>query len=264
MTRKFDLILPIGEACCCSQSLRTAGLQFASFPWDWLAVRDLGKVVEINCAGGADFMRIEDMERLEPREGHPMDFYSNNRLGIHHNHDFPRGVPLEESFPAVAEKYRRRFNRQTRLIEDSKLPVLLLRIDSPIMGATTLDECRCARRRLSERFPGKTFEFCLFSLDTERPFASRIEEEVEPGFLHVAFDYRDRRPGAASYNVDQRAIAEVLRSRFAVRDYRTAEEKRRYADARKAEKYAKAGVDSVLGYRLYRLKKQIRGLFGRR
>lgn len=81
MTRKFDLILPIGEACCCSQSLRTAGLQFASFPWDWLAVRDLGKVVEINCAGGADFMRIEDMERLEPREGHPMDFYSNNTKG---------------------------------------------------------------------------------------------------------------------------------------------------------------------------------------
>ena len=52
MTGKYDLILPIGEACSCSQSLRTAGLQFASFPWDWIAMHNIHNLIELDCAGG--------------------------------------------------------------------------------------------------------------------------------------------------------------------------------------------------------------------
>ena len=262
MTGKYDLILPLGEACSCSQSLRTAGLQFASFPWDWIATHDIRKLVEMDCSCGKDFMRKEDMVKLEPKGDHPMDFYHNVRLDIYHNHDFPRGVPLDTSFPAVAEKYARRFRRQDNLLRAAQRPVLLLRIDSPIMIPTTLDECRYARRRFAESFPGKKFDFCLFSLDRARSFDDRIEEEVEPGFLHVVFDYADHTPGSATYNVNQTANAKILRRHFSVRDYRTPEEKTAYRNKRRAAQYAKAGVNSALGYRLYRIKKQVKRLFG--
>jgi hypothetical protein len=264
MTEKFDLILPVGQACSCSQSLRTAGLQFASFPWDWIATRDIRKCIESDCSCGKDFMRKEELVRLEPRGDHPMDFYRNTRINICYNHDFPRGVPLDESFPAVAAKYERRFARQDRLIRGARKPVLLLRIDSPIIGPTSLDECRYARRRMAESFPGKVFEICLFSLDRDRPFEDRIEEEVEPGFLHVVFDYSDKTPGAAEYNVNQNAIAQVLRRHFSVRDYRTHEEKKAFVEKVRAEKYANAGVSTALGYRLYRLKTRLLKLLGRR
>ena len=263
MTGKYDLILPFGQACSCSQSLRTAKLQFASFPWDWIATHSIRTMVEFDCAGGRDFMRKEDMVKMEPRGDHPMDFYQNSRLGIYHNHDFPRGVPLDESFPEVSAKYERRFRRQTDLIMSARRPILLLRIDSPIMKPTQLEECRSARRRLAERFRGKDFEFCLFSLDRERPFKDRIEEEIEPGFFHVVFDYSDHTPGAASYNVNQKANAEILNRLFSVRDYRTPEEIKAYTERKRAARYAKAGVTSELGYRLHKIKQQVRKLFGK-
>ncbi len=264
MTGKYDLILPIGEACSCSQSLRTAGLQFASFPWDWIAMHNIHNLIELDCAGGKDFMRKEDLVRQEPKDDHPMDFYHNVRLNIYYNHDFPRGVPLDESFPAVAAKYARRFKRQNNLLQNARKPVLLLRIDSPIMNATTFDECRYARQWMAENFHGKRFEVCLFNLDRDRPFSSRTEEEVEPGFFHVVFDYADHSPGAAAYNVNQKAIAEIMKRHFSVRDYRTSEEKRAYREKMRAKQFAKDGVSTAFGYRMYRLKRRLQKLFGKR
>ena len=117
---------------------------------------------------------------------------------------------------------------------------------------------------MAESFQGKVFETCLFSLDRDRPFEDRIEEEVEPGFLHVAFDYSDKTPGAAESSVNQKEIAEILRRHFSVRDYRTHEEKKAFAAKVRAKKYAKAGVSTALGYRLYKLKAQLLKLLGRR
>ena len=61
-------------------------------------------------------------------------------------------------------------------------------------------------RLLSEGYPGIRFEVCLISLDRGRAFADRIEEEPEPGLLHVAFDYADHTPGVPDFTVRRTSI----------------------------------------------------------
>ena len=64
--KKYDFIFGIGRACACSQSLRKAGLQLLSLPWDWLATTptpdgpDLDMRLKIMESGFADWLREED------------------------------------------------------------------------------------------------------------------------------------------------------------------------------------------------------------
>ena len=41
----YDLVFSLGQLCACSQALRTANLQFASYPLDWVG----GSPIEV-CA----------------------------------------------------------------------------------------------------------------------------------------------------------------------------------------------------------------------
>ena len=42
MKLKYDLAIPLGEACSSTESLREAGLQLLSFPHDWIAPDNSG------------------------------------------------------------------------------------------------------------------------------------------------------------------------------------------------------------------------------
>lgn len=65
--RKYDFIFGIGRACACSQSLRRAGLQLLSLPWDWLAINpkpegsDLHIRLHIMENGFSDWLNKEDL-----------------------------------------------------------------------------------------------------------------------------------------------------------------------------------------------------------
>ena len=36
--KTYDFVFGLGRACACTQTLRKAGLQHLSLPWDWIAV----------------------------------------------------------------------------------------------------------------------------------------------------------------------------------------------------------------------------------
>ncbi len=261
MTGKYDLIFSVGDACSCSQCLRAADLQFASFPWDWIAFPELPERAELMCNGYRGWLELEDLELVQRGPSGGSDHYLNRRNGVIFNHDFPAGVPAAESFAAVKEKYDRRIARLDRLIDAAERPVLAVRLETPAKAGhpTPLDDCRLFRRRLAERHPGKKVEFCLVSLDRGRQFADRIEEEPEDGFLHVAFDYADHTPGVPDYTVDFKTLVPFLRARFSVKDYRTAEERRAWREMRRRKKYEKAGVSGFWGL----VRKRIFGAFGK-
>ena len=82
MTGTYDLIFSIGEACSCSQCLREAGLQFASFPWDWIAFPDLPGRAELMGNGYRDWLEREDLEFVGPGAGSGKALYRNRRNGI--------------------------------------------------------------------------------------------------------------------------------------------------------------------------------------
>ena len=259
MTGKYDLIFSIGEACSCTECLRSAGLQFASFPWDWIVFPSLPERAELMCSGYRGWLEREDLEIVKKGPANGKDVYRNRRNGILYNHDFVAGVRLEEAFPAVKAKYERRIAHLDRLIREAMRPVLAVRIETPAKRGvpTPLDDCRAFRRRLAEAYPGKRFEFCLIALDAKRPLKDRIEEEQEDGLLRVAFDYADHSPGRPEFAVDSRTLVAFLKKRFTVRDYRTAEEKRAYRELRRRRRYAKEGVAGFWGLLAKRLRRHL-------
>jgi hypothetical protein len=48
--RHYDFIFCVGRACIATQSLRRAGLQHATFPWDWVGDPGVYERVEYICS----------------------------------------------------------------------------------------------------------------------------------------------------------------------------------------------------------------------
>ena len=263
MKRKYDLAFAMGRACSCSQALRAAGLQFASFPFDWaepLGPDSLEVLVETLCSDFANWFEKEDLvcpskDEQANWDTSEADAYHNRRTGFLFPHDFARGSEFDKAYDRVAEKYRRRIARLYELIRSAKR-VLLVRMDTPALKlVTSADVCAEARARLMAKFPGVAFDFIYLTIDPSRPFARRLEEEVSEGVTHVAFDYACHRPGVPGYMTETHQVARILRSRAKVRNYLTREERRNYIMKRRQERWAKHGAKSFWGYQLARIRK---------
>ena len=261
--KNYDFIFSIGRACACSQSLRKAGLQLLSLPWDWLALNpesdgpDLPIRLGIMETGFADWLREEDLEFVSDHADNDKDQYRNRRYHITYLHDFPRGVPLHESFPAVKEKYDRRVARFQRLMAESKSSVLAVYMDSPVAPMADVAACREAQRRLQALYPHVKMDFLMISLEYGRSFDNRTVEDLGNGLMRVAFDFKDYGPGKLDTSVETDKCAAVMKSLASVRDYRTrAEIKAMNARTRKI-KMREYGADSAWEYFLVRRRMEL-------
>ena len=265
---KYDLIFAIGRACGCSETLRKAGLQHLSFPGDWTAPMSPGQDHDLRlradtlCGDLSGFFRPEDFHlRNTNRSVTGMAIYENLRTHYLFNHDFPFGGDFASDLPKIAEKYRRRKNRLFELIGRSRR-VLVVSMDVPgDRYVNTPDDCRYARKRLGERFPSVKFDCLLVSHDPARPFEQRTFEVVEDGLFHISFDILDRKRTDLRNQPDLTLTSAALAERFAVRDYRSPEEKRRHAETRRQKRYARLGTSDALSYQLMRLKLWWHGRF---
>ncbi len=106
--KDFDLIFSIGEACSCSQCLRNSRLQFYSYPFDWLYGADFIARIKLLTSGMKDFINKEDLEYHSEERNINCIAYHNKRNDIVFNHDFKKGVPFDEMYQIVKEKYDRR------------------------------------------------------------------------------------------------------------------------------------------------------------
>lgn len=266
--RHYDFIFCVGRACIATQSLRRAGLQHATFPWDWVGDPGVYERVEHICSDFRNWPRLEDLEwRQAPELFANRKHVVCRRTGLFFLHEFDPAKTIEEQYPQLAAKYERRIGRLFSCIRSSKR-VLLLCMDSPhLKGQTPLDEGRRCRMALAEKFPGVEFDFMQMHIEPGRSFAERVDEEVEPGLFHVAYDYRDLKadPKANAVMLDQ--IATYLASHFTVRDYRTAEERKSYAERqrrRRDEKLRarmeKFGAKTRAQYEWMRLRKFLRAI----
>ena len=239
--RKYDLAIPLGNACSCTQTLRRAKLQLLSFPYDWVTtgsrdtdiLADLSNRVDDICGEFDGWLDINEFESFTSGEfTSKADFYRNRRLNLLFLHDFPKGVPLESSFSEINAKYQRRIKRLLELLRKSKR-VLILRVDRPNMSIPTpLESCRDAIRRLSAKFPGTTFDLILLQQKADVPFEERHVEDLGSDLTRIRFDYQDRRPGMLASAVRIRETAAAVRALASVRDYRTVSERIRNLTAR--------------------------------
>lgn len=263
MKKKYDLILPLGGACSCTQALRAANLQFLSFPYDWGVPNGSGDLVcraEVIASDFKDWFNKEDLVRGEQVSPKGAIMYRNMRTRNSFPHDFLVSDDFETAYPVVAEKYRRRIQRMNSCITSSR-NVLIFHLDTPIQPAPTpLADCHDALSKLGARYPGVRFDLCLLRLEKGRPAADLVEEHPDERLTVLTFDYKDYAPDAMPYSVDLQTVAGILQARFSVRDYRSPEERKAKARKRRLAKFAEAGVSNELQYRLYELKRFISGL----
>ena len=260
MKMKYDLVFGFGPACSCSQTLRRAGLQLLSFPFDWIGPgvnnpewdNDLHRRADLLASGLTNQLRKEDFV-YNGDHTNGMAKYFNTRLGMIFLHDFPIGEPLEQSFPAVIAKYERREKRLIELISRSKR-VLVVRLDRPDLDYRTPDgDGRYMRETLSRAFAPAKFDYLAIQPDASTPFGSQRLETVEPGFFRLKFDYFDHRAGAERmfprFDYTSAAVAE----HFAVREYRTKAEIAAHKNAEKRKRWARYGATNAWQYRWRKL-----------
>ena len=257
---RYDLVFGFGATCGCSLTLRRAGLQLLSFPGDWTAPvwhdethprlqHDLRQRVDYFCGDKEVFFRPEDFRFRAPHPWNGKDVYYNERTLYVFNHDFPQGGDFAAELPGVVAKYRRRYERLTELIRGSKR-VLVVRMDIPSgdRPKATLDDCRYARGRLRETYPGVEFDFALVSYDPGRPYERLTEERTEDGIYHYGFDFANPKPGADPYQPDLGKTGRLFAERFEVREYRTKAEIAAHRLAVRRKKWAKVGATGPFGY----------------
>lgn len=255
---RYDLVFGLGFACSCSESLRAAKLQLLSFPYDWIVPTPgvdyghelLNRIREIEDEF-RQWLLPDDLEFAHGNEETGKDVYVSRRLKYTFNHDFPQGVPYDEMLPSVRAKYRRRAERLIGLLRTSRR-VLIVRIDRPDLPvATEIADCQETVRALERKFQGTRFDFLQVSC--EAGAAGLHEETFGDRVTRWRLDYRDLRPGIENWRVDIPQMGRLLRARFAVRDYRTREERKAFDSARRAKRYAKLGAHGFLDYQLRRL-----------
>lgn len=188
MKKKYDLVFGIGAACLCSQMLRKTGLQFSSYPFDWLYGTDFSGRVDILTNDFKDFVNKEDLTFINATNGdkdNPCDVYNNVKNGITFNHDFPQGVPLEQSYPAVKAKYDRRIDRLLKRIERSE-NTLIVYVEIPTSPEnTTVETLLNCREKLYRRFGKENIDLLYVACADERQddlFGDHIRK--------IAFNYR--------------------------------------------------------------------------
>ena len=262
---RYDLAFGFGIACSCSQSLRRAGLQYLSFPGDWtspVAIRDLPRpnlVIRVDwlCRGLDGFFRTEDFKLKERHPEKGRDHYDNLRTFYTFPHDFPAGCDLEATLQKVRDKYQRRYQRLLTLIRSSK-QILVARIDLPDGSRpTSIDDCRYARKRLSETFPNAAFDFVLLQPEVGVPFADRRTSHPESWLTRIAFDYRSDNPKDEKRIPNLALTSAALKAVATVRDYRTRQERADFKARQRRKRWAKVGATT---FREYLMRKVFRRL----
>ena len=270
---KFDLIIGLGPACSCTMSLRRAGLQHLSFPYDWIGPKENTDEYNVDVRHRAEniadefrgrWLRAEDFTHLDPPPTHPRDCYFNEGLQLLFIHDFEKGDDFAATFPKIQKKYHRRIDRLLELIRGSKR-VLLLRVDRPDLAVRTqLKDCKAAVKVLSDHFAPVRFELLLLHCEHGRNYSDRIETDHGDGVKSLVFDYDDNRPDIPKFQPNIGMIAQILASRYSVRDYRTPEERAAGKLRTRRKEYEKFGVHNWWQLRLAKWRMHLKRHFQRK
>ena len=260
--KAYDFVFSLGAACSCSQSLRLANLQFASFPCDWLWGGS--PVVRAKALTGG-FDALLDESRLV-KHGVPWklehESWRNLDTGIVFKHDFDWNTPLKETLQSVRKKYARRLARLDELVAKSKR-VLVVWINPPSSAAVSADEFVEVRRVLSARWPSVSFDVLVTECVTDRSFAERTDETVD-GVRMIEWNYDDGREAF----IDNAKMAAFLASEYSMPDYRSEAERAAWPARRRALKYARFNAVGWWGYHVnrfwYRLYRHVRKEIERR
>ena len=246
----------LGFSCGCSRALRSANLQFASYPLDWTGSPGIVQSVQMIVNDFAGWLDRDDLELVDVRTGRfGNHIYRSRKTRFGFPHEFSSFLTFDEAYGPTVEKHRRRIERLMEHIRASKR-VFAAYIERPINRRVDDADLVEAKRALEAKFPGVVFELAYF-FQSDGALSDR---EVAPGVTAVACDYRQMVNGEVWHEIEYGRVADWLRAHVAVSDPRTDAEKSAYEESRrraKEKRFAGAGNPlrrrlNELEYRLYR------------
>lgn len=176
--KEYDIVYSIGRDCANSFFLKKMKLRLTSGPFDWMIVPSFEKRVDIICSNFENFLNKEDLERV-PKPQHTItdtycDPYRNNYTGALHPHDFTTGIPFDEMYPVVKEKYDRRIARFLHNLQ-TKEDVLLVWFSHEPQDSEEhlLEQCY----RLCRHF-NRNFDFLLIEHDANLPKGKVVKHQL--------------------------------------------------------------------------------------
>ena len=210
---KYDFIFSLGAACSCTQMLRKAQLQFASYPLDWLFGSDLAGRVDIVASRFTRFLEETDLTYTYSERSISCDAYHNAFNDLTFNHDFESGKELKETYPAVKEKYNRRIKRLLDRIEAAST-VLGVFIETPDSGKSryTAQDLQEIHTKLNKAFPNKRFDLLYVSPDTALEHGKIVTESWENGVDWVVSEYSYKKPDTPAYAPDSHVLLKILKN----------------------------------------------------
>ena len=251
--KQYDMAFSMGFSCGGTMALRRAGLQFVSYPLDWIGSPGIVESAKMIAADFAHWFEKDDLQLVAVRGGSfQNNVYWNRRTHFGFPHDFPRFFRFEEKFDETAEKYVRRVRRFLSDL-DAAQTALVVYIERPINPTAADADLMEAKRVLESRFPRVRFDLVYFHLPEKGSVAPYAERTVADGITAVACDYKRLDHGEVSHAIRADVPAQYIAERFAVPDRRTDDEKSAYAKEKKANRRKKFGGRlNEFKYRLYR------------
>lgn len=215
MKKKYDLIFSMGAACSCSSALRSAELQVASYPFDWLFGSDFCGRADIVVKDFKRFIDKEDLEFAFSERSIKCDAYHNKYNDLTFNHDFEKGKNLAETYQAVHEKYERRINRLLTNIAKAN-SVLIVYIETPDSVKSLSDnKIKAAFEKVQRHFNDKHID--LIYLSPDNTLANMHEYKISENIIRLIGNYKSKSVNDVSYAVDARLLKNLLQTRYALR-----------------------------------------------
>jgi len=122
----YDFAFGLGQNCANAAYMSGWNLRMCASPFDWLDGRRAGLKVCVGliCSDFEGFLDRASLRPVENKRG-PIDdkncdYYHDTRNGFLAMHEFPHGVPLDESYPKVMAKHRRRIERLYARVRESR------------------------------------------------------------------------------------------------------------------------------------------------
>jgi len=252
MKTQYDFAVSLGGTCTAAESLRRAGMQFASFPFDWAGGEDVRVHAEIIADDFRRFLPFEQLEYRGSNDEKNGDIYVNRENGSGFYHDFPYETPLAESYPAIKAKYDRRIARFIERMEKGGR-VLAMFVQAPGKPISSDADLLRARELISGRYPKVELDLFYVYLVQKKPFAREDVVEVGEHVFKVGFDIA--MPGFYDARVaDRKAIIPMLKTLFpqGAVDYRTDEERRAHKQAMQQKKYQVMHASTWVEYMINR------------
>lgn len=256
--RDYDIAFSMGSRCGCSQALRAARLQLASYPLDWVATPGIVQSAEMIARDFAGWLERDEMELVDVRRGTGTinRAYLNRRTGIVFGHDFHHDSDIDTAFDAVAAKYDRRIARLLGGLRAARR-ALAVYVERPARSRVPDEEVIRARQILADKFPDTAIDLLyVFHADG---LAAPVEAEIAPGVFTLADAIRQFEYGFVSHTFDREGLVRYLMTHARVPDTRTDEEKRRFDEAVRSRRDRRFGTGGAFSrwwtkqqYRLHR------------